>query len=269
MGPFLVNRADIIWKILARTSCEYWHPPECPFHNHETGCKAADKCLFPHYKVDEQPNGKPKRSSFPNWKESDDKNAVAIVKSVSQLGCVSQDSDALVSQGRKSLETRCRKSWNQSKGTIQSLRYVMRVFGKKGPSLGKINAKVPHQRSPYFGRAKRDWLRGGVYNFTPMSGFVQLLKINNQNRHEMGHQNSACAQKFQRTKKTHSSDAAIRKQRAFDREVQPWAKFMRVGSRLAKSRFEKHLHASIVASHVVNRARDACCPQSLTWSGWF
>ena len=33
--------------------------------------------------------------------QSDDKNALAIVKSVSQLGCVSQDSDALVSQGRK------------------------------------------------------------------------------------------------------------------------------------------------------------------------
>ena len=98
-----------------------------------------------------------------------------------------------------------------------------------------------------------------------MSGFVQLHKINNQNRHEMGHQNGACAQQFQRTKKkTHSSDAAIRKQHAFDREVQLWAKFMRVGSRLAKSRFEKHLHACTVASHVVNRARDACCPQSLT-----
>ena len=91
----------------------------------------------------------------------------------------------------------------------------------------------------------------------PMSGFVQLLKVNIQNRHEMEHQNSACAQQFQRTKKL-SSDAAIRKQRAFDRKVQPWAKFMRVGSGPAKSRFEKHLHACIVASHVVNRARDAC-----------
>ena len=46
--------------------------------------------------------------------------------------------------------------------------------------------------------------------------------------------------------------------------VSTMAKFMRVGSRLAKSRFEKHLHASIVASHVVNRAQDASCPQSLT-----
>ena len=50
------------------------------------------------------------------------------------------------------------------------------------------------------GWANKDWLRGGVCNFTPMSGFVQLLKINDQIRHEMGHQNSACAQQFQRTK---------------------------------------------------------------------
>ena len=55
--------------------------------------------------------------------------------------------------------------------------------------------------SDILGWARRDWLRGGVRNFTPMSGFVQLLKINNQNGLEMGHQNSACAQQFQRTKK--------------------------------------------------------------------
>ena len=97
-----------------------------------------------------------------------------------------------------------------------------------------------------------------------MSGFVQLLKINSQNKHEKGHQSSACAQQFQRTKKTHSSDAAICKQRAFDREVFSWAKLEGVGSRLSKSRFEEQLHACIVASHVVNRAREACCPQSQT-----
>ena len=42
-----------------------------------------------------------KKSDIPRRRESDNKNAVAIAKSVSQLGCVSQDSDALVSQGRK------------------------------------------------------------------------------------------------------------------------------------------------------------------------
>ena len=48
-------------------------------------------------------------------------------------------------------EGRCRKSWNQFKGYDSlSLLHVMRVSGKrKGPSLGKINVKVPHQRSPH------------------------------------------------------------------------------------------------------------------------
>ena len=43
-----------------------------------------------------------KRATFQKKGESDVKNAVAVVKSVSQLRCVSQDSDALVSQGGKS-----------------------------------------------------------------------------------------------------------------------------------------------------------------------
>ena len=48
-------------------------------------------------------------------------------------------------------ETRCTKSWNQFKGYDSlSLRYVMfSILEKKGPSLGKINVKVPHQRSPF------------------------------------------------------------------------------------------------------------------------
>ena len=48
-------------------------------------------------------------------------------------------------------ETRCTKSWNQLKGYASpSLRYVMlSIREKKTPSLGKINVKVPHQRSPY------------------------------------------------------------------------------------------------------------------------
>ena len=85
--------------------------PECQFYKSETGCKAGDKCLFPHYKVDGQQNKKPKKSNIPKKRESDDKNAVALVKSASQLGCVSQDSDALVSLKLESLAgTRCRKS---------------------------------------------------------------------------------------------------------------------------------------------------------------
>ena len=63
MVPFSHNRADIISKgTCARSSCEYWHPPECQFYKTETGCKAGDKCLFPHHEVEEQPHKKPQKN---------------------------------------------------------------------------------------------------------------------------------------------------------------------------------------------------------------
>ena len=47
-----------------RSPCEKWHPPECQFYKSETGCKAGDNCLFPHYKGDEQPDKKPKKGHY-------------------------------------------------------------------------------------------------------------------------------------------------------------------------------------------------------------
>ena len=44
-----------------RSPCQNGHPPECQFYKTETGCKAGDRCMFPHHKVDEQPNKKPKK----------------------------------------------------------------------------------------------------------------------------------------------------------------------------------------------------------------
>ena len=97
-----------------------------------------------------------------------------------------------------------------------------------------------------------------------MSGFVQLVKIKGLKRARDGTPEQRLRTAISAHQKTHSSDAAVRKQPAVNKEIQSWDKFKRVTSLLAKSRFEKHLHASIVASHVVNRGRDACCPQSLT-----
>ena len=116
-----------------RTSCGYWHPPECQFYKTETGGKAGNKCLFPHHKVDEQPNKKPKKGYYSHRRESDDKNAAAIVKSVPQLGCVSRDSDALVSQrGKQAQETRCKESWDKFEEYDSiSLRYVKQVSVKR------------------------------------------------------------------------------------------------------------------------------------------
>ena len=106
--------------------------------------------MFPHYKVEEQPNKKRKKSYFPERRESDDKNAVAVVKSVSQWGCVSQDSDALVSQSGKSRGSPMQKVLE----SIQRVRFTKStqrqasIREKKRPSLGKVNVKVPYQRSP-------------------------------------------------------------------------------------------------------------------------
>ena len=52
-----------------RTSCEYWHPPECQFYKNESGCEAGDKCLFQHHEVDEQPNKNQKKSDHSPKKE--------------------------------------------------------------------------------------------------------------------------------------------------------------------------------------------------------
>ena len=55
-----------------KSPCEYWHPPECQFCKTKSGRKFGAECSFPHWKVEEQPNKKPKKG--------DDKSAVAVVK---------------------------------------------------------------------------------------------------------------------------------------------------------------------------------------------
>ena len=68
-------------------------------------------------------------------RESDDKNSVALVKIVSQLGCVSQNSDALDSR---------KKSWDQfEENDSRSLRYVRQVSGKrKDHRLEKYKSRI-------------------------------------------------------------------------------------------------------------------------------
>ena len=68
-----------------KSPCDYRHPPECQFCKSESSCKFGAECLLPHWKVEEQPNKKPKKG--------DDKSAAAFVKSVRQLSCVSEDTE--------------------------------------------------------------------------------------------------------------------------------------------------------------------------------
>ena len=115
--------------------------PSVNFYKTETGCKGGDKWLFPHHKVDEQPNEKSEKGHYSHTRrESDDKTVVATEKIVPQLSCVSQDSDTLVSKRQtvqKVLEPTQRVQFTKSTLRQASIRE------KKGPSLGKIQVKHP------------------------------------------------------------------------------------------------------------------------------
>ena len=67
----------------------------------ESGCKFGNQCSFPHRKVEEQPNKKPKKGG--------DKSAVAILKDVRQLGCVFQETEPPESD----FLGRAQKFWDQ------------------------------------------------------------------------------------------------------------------------------------------------------------
>ena len=109
-----------------KSHCEYWHPPECQFYESESGCKFETECLFPHWKVEEQPNKKPKKV--------DDKSAVAIVKRVRQLICVSQDAEPPQSAAISGKGTKVLGPIRRVRFTNAALRQA-NIRESKGPSL--------------------------------------------------------------------------------------------------------------------------------------
>ena len=130
---------DILRGICTKIPCDNWHPPECQFDKAESGCKFGNKCSFPHWKVEEQLHKKLKKGG--------DKSAVAIVKDVRQLGCVSQDveppeSSAILRKGPKILGPIRRVRFRKAAQRHAKLRE------NKGPSLNKIQVKLLH-RSPH------------------------------------------------------------------------------------------------------------------------
>ena len=153
MGPFFNNRADIIWKVLARDRfVNNGSLSSVSFTKQNRVAKPGISVCSRHHKVDEQPNKKTKKGSYSNKRrESDDKNAVVVVKIVPQLGSVSQDSEALVSQKRKTAPEKpdARSLGTDSKSTVHSVHATSSEYPGKGPSLGKINVNIPYQRSSY------------------------------------------------------------------------------------------------------------------------
>ena len=82
-----------------RSLCEYWHPPECQFFlKQKRGVKLETNVCSRIIRLMNNQKRRKKGYCSAKRRKSDDKNAVAIVISVPQLGCVSQDSESLDSQ---------------------------------------------------------------------------------------------------------------------------------------------------------------------------
>ena len=152
MGPFFDNSVDIFCRVPARERfVNIGIHPRANFPKQKRVVSQETR-LFPHHKVDEQPNKRPKKGYFPTRRESEDKGAVAVVKRVSQVGCVSQDADALVSQGTNEFRG---NPMQKVLNAIQRVRFTTStprhasIRDKKGPSLGKIQVKPRHQRGRY------------------------------------------------------------------------------------------------------------------------
>ena len=112
--------------------------------------------------MDEQPNKKPRQGG--------DKNAVAIVKDIRQLGCVLQDLEPpesempckvqrILHRETCGVEKNCGTSAVSRKSTevlgpIRRVRFTKATLRQaktrknRGPSLGIIQVKPSHQRSP-------------------------------------------------------------------------------------------------------------------------
>ena len=118
----------------------------------ESGCKAGDKCLFPHHKVDEQPHKKAKeRLLFPTKKRKrrqeccgNCENCTTIGLRLARLGCVGVSKRQTV-PGKPV----AKKSWDRfEEYDSLCLRYVQRVCRKrKDHRLENLQVKNPHQRS--------------------------------------------------------------------------------------------------------------------------
>ena len=161
MVPFSNNHADYLKETCTRSPCKYWHPSECQFFpKPKRVAKAGDKCLFTHHKVDEQPNKKPKKDHCSHKRREKRRqeccgyceNCTAIGLRLAGLGCT----------GFSKTKTASEKPNQKVLGSIRKVRFTKSTLRqasmreKKGPSIGKINVEVPHQRSPYVMKCE-DW----------------------------------------------------------------------------------------------------------------
>ena len=128
------SRADTIFKgTCTRSPCEYWHPPECQLDKTETGCKAGDKCLFPHHKVMNNQIKCLKRATSQKEEKAMTRKLWLLWK-VYHNWVASRKTRMrwFPKEANSPRETRCEKSWDRfEKYGSLSRRYVKQVSGKR------------------------------------------------------------------------------------------------------------------------------------------
>ena len=151
--PFSDNRADIIWRVFAGDRLvDVGIHPSVNFTKQKWSANPEISVCSRIIRLMSNQTKSQRKAANSHRRESDDKSAVAIVKIVPQLGCVSQDWDALVAQRGTQFRG---NPMQKVLGSIRKVRFTqytviqVSIRENKGPSLGKIQVIHPHQRSPY------------------------------------------------------------------------------------------------------------------------
>ena len=162
VDTLLDNRPDIIWLVPARELLmNIGIRPSAIFFKQKRVVRRETRVCF---LITKLMNNKTKgwKNTSHKSRESEDKGVVAIAKSVSQLGCVSQESDALVSQGTKEFRGDPMQKVLNAIRKVRFTKSTMRqasIREKKGPSLGKTKSflvsEVPTLQNSRIGPTKR------------------------------------------------------------------------------------------------------------------
>ena len=118
---------------------------ECQLYKTDTVCKAGVKCLFPHQKVDEQPNKMPKKGYYSHKRrESDDKNAAATDENCTTIGPrLARLGSTGFSKRKTAPGTPDAKSWERfEEYDSLTLRFVKQVSGTERIIAWKYRSKI-------------------------------------------------------------------------------------------------------------------------------
>ena len=141
VGRPIDSRAKTSWKVLVLNYLvTIGILPNVNFFIRNEMSTRQNKCSFPQWKVEEQPNKRLKKGG--------DESAVAVVKSVRQLGCVSQDAEPPESVTISRNVPKVLGPTQRVRFTRAALRQA-NIRDNQGPSLNKMQVKSAHQRSPY------------------------------------------------------------------------------------------------------------------------